>query len=50
MRAAKRRRDSDETYQSPSDILTPGAVITHNPQWMRYVLALITPAVFKNAC
>lgn len=37
MRAPKRRRASldDEGDDDAGEILTPGAVITSNPQWMR---------------
>ena len=38
MRAPKRRRASlDDEDDEVGEILTPGAVITSNPQWMRYV-------------
>lgn len=35
MRAPKRRRAVQEDESLADEILTPGAVITSNPQWMR---------------
>ena len=41
MRAPKRRRASNDDDDYYDEILTPGTVITSNPQWMRYVLSEI---------
>ncbi|KAG5989482.1 hypothetical protein E4U54_004320, partial [Claviceps lovelessii] len=35
MRAPKRRRSSANNDDMADEILTPGTVITTNPQWMR---------------
>lgn len=40
MRAPKRRRPSLDD-EDGDEILTPGSVITTNPQWMRYVTSRI---------
>lgn len=46
MRAAKRQRMIAEYDEEADEILTPGSIITSNPQWMRYVFILVSLEIF----